>query len=237
MGEVVGLPVFNYQYFQVGTVVLLFALFFGSARAAEHPGPSRWRKILLGWVGWIRDEMVYPVMGPERGRKFLPFFLYVFFFIAASNLIGIFPKGMTSTSNVFVTAGLAAITLVAVPVCGMVAQGPLAYWKNLVPHGVPAWLWPLLFLVEAIGLLTRPFALTVRLFANMIAGHLVLLAFLGLLFFAGAGLGAAAWGIAPLVVGFSVFILIIESFIALLQAYIFTLLSIVFVGAAMHPEH
>jgi F-type H+-transporting ATPase subunit a len=237
VGEVVGLPVFNYQYFQVGTVVLLFALFFGSARAAEHPGPSRWRKILLGWVGWIRDEMVYPVMGPERGRKFLPFFLYVFFFIAASNLIGIFPKGMTSTSNVFVTAGLAAITLVAVPVCGMVAQGPLAYWKNLVPHGVPAWLWPLLFLVEAIGLLTRPFALTVRLFANMIAGHLVLLAFLGLLFFAGAGLGAAAWGIAPLVVGFSVFILIIESFIALLQAYIFTLLSIVFVGAAMHPEH
>lgn len=237
MGEVLGIPVFNYQYFQIGCVLLLFALFFGAAGAAESPRASRWRKIVLGWVAWIRDEMVYPVMGAERGKKFLPFFLYVFFFITASNLIGIFPKGMTSTSNIFVTAGLAAVTAVAVPVCGMVAQGPLVYWKNLVPHGVPAWLWPLLFLVEAIGLITRPFALTVRLFANMTAGHLVLLAFLGLLFFAGSQLGAVAWGIAPLVVGFSVFILIIESFIALLQAYIFTLLSIVFVGAAMHPEH
>lgn len=231
------LPVYNLQVFQVLAVLVVGLLFVGVGRAATAPRPSALRRVQLAWVEWIRDEMVYPVMGRERGAKFLPFFLSVFFFILACNLFGLLPYGATATANIFVTGGLAAITLVAMPLCGMVAQGPLAYWKNLVPHGVPIFLWPLMFVIELIGLLTRPFALTVRLFANMTAGHLVVLSFIGLIYYFAATIGAGAFAVAPVAVAFGAFILIIEAFVVLLQAYIFTLLSIVFVGASVHPEH
>jgi F-type H+-transporting ATPase subunit a len=232
------IPIFNLQIFQVLAALLVAFLFLGAGRAVDATRPSGIRRVQLAWVEWIRDEMVYPVMGPERGRRFLPFFLWVFFFILACNLIGLLPWGRTSTANIFVTGALASITLLAMPLCGMVAQGPLAYWKNLVPHGVPALLWPLMFLLEVVGLLTRPFALMVRLFANMTAGHLVVLSFVGLIPYFGASGGAAvAWGVAPVSIAFAAFIMIIEAFVALLQAYVFTLLSIVFVGASVHPEH
>jgi F-type H+-transporting ATPase subunit a len=122
--------------------------------------------------------------------------------------------------------------------CGMVAQGPLACWMNLVPH-VPLALWPLMFVVELIGLCVKPFALTIRLFANMTAGHLIVLSCMGLiLFFAKGGANSVAgWGSAPLCVAFAAFIMIIETFVAVLQAYIFTMLSIIFVNASVHPEH
>jgi F-type H+-transporting ATPase subunit a len=120
----------------------------------------------------------------------------------------------------------------------------VANWKHLVPH-VPLAIWPLMFVVELVGVFVKPFALMIRLFANMAGGHLVVLSFMGLLFLA-AGVAAAdggvanagvAWGISPLVVGFSVFIMIVESFVALLQAYVFTMLSILFIQASLHPEH
>ena len=106
--------------------------------------------------------------------------------------------------------------------CGMWIQGPLAFWKNLVPH-VPAALWPLMFLVELIGLLVKPFALMIRLFANMSGGHMVVLSFMGLIFFMTELWGSAGgWGAVPIGVGFAVFIMIIEVFVAMLQAFIFT---------------
>jgi F-type H+-transporting ATPase subunit a len=231
-------PIFNLQVFQLLAVALIVLLFAGAGRSVDAPRPSALRRITIAWVEWIRDEMVYPVMGAERGRKFLPFFLSIFFFVVACNLIGLLPHGATATANIFVTGALAGITLFAMPLCGMVAQGPLAYWKNLVPHGVPAVLWPLMFLLEVISLLTRPFALMVRLFANMTAGHLVILSFVGLIqYFGLSSGGGVAWAVAPLSVAFAAFIMIIEAFVALLQAYVFTLLSIVFVGASVHPEH
>ena len=116
-------------------------------------------------------------------------------------------------------------------------QGPLAFWKNLVPH-VPAWLWPLMFVVELLGLLVKPAALMIRLFANLTGGHLVVLSFMGLIFFfAGASHSAMGYGVAPVAIAFAAFIMIIEAFVALLQAYIFTQLSILFVGASVHPDH
>jgi F-type H+-transporting ATPase subunit a len=106
-----------------------------------------------------------------------------------------------------------------------------------VPH-VPLALWPLMFIVEVLGLFVKPFALMIRLFANLTGGHLVVLSFMGLIFmFAGVESSAMGYAVAPMGVGFAVFIMIIEAFVAMLQAYIFTQLSIMFVGASVHPEH
>ena len=105
---------------------------------------------------------------------------------------------------------------------------------------MPLVLWPLMFAVEVIGLLVKPFALMVRLFANMTGGHMVVLSFMGLLFFLGSPSmwgAAGGWGVTPLSIGFAVFIMIIEAFVAMLQAYIFTQLSIIFVNASIHPAH
>jgi F-type H+-transporting ATPase subunit a len=113
----------------------------------------------------------------------------------------------------------------------------VAYWKHLVPH-VPIAIWPIMFVVEFVGILVKPFALMIRLFANMTGGHMVVLSFMGLIFFfAGVEHSAMGYAVAPIAVGFAAFILIIEAFVALLQAYIFTQLSILFVGASVHPEH
>ena len=228
---------FNLQIFQVTAVLLVLILFSGVpsyVRTGKGDLPSR---LFAGFAMWIRDEMVYPVMGRELGSRFLPYFLCIFFFIVFMNLMGLVPYSATPTANVFVTAGLAVTTLAAMIGCGMAAQGPIAYWKNLVPH-VPLALWPLMFLVELIGVFVKPFALTIRLFANMSGGHLVVLSFMALIFFFAGSYGrGGGFGVAPVGVGFAVFIMIVETFVALLQAYIFTQLSIIFVNASVHPEH
>lgn len=227
----------NLQLFQVAAVLLVLICGAGAAAHVRHGGGDWLSRRMAGFVLWIRDEMVYPAMGPERGARFLPWFLTVFFFILFMNLLGLVPGSATATANIFVTGALAVITLLSMIVCGMVAQGPIAFWKHLVPH-VPLALWPLMFVVELIGLLVKPFALMVRLFANMTGGHMVVLSFMGLIFFfAGTGHSAMGYAVSPIAVGFAVFIMIIEAFVALLQAYIFTQLSILFVGASVHPEH
>lgn len=231
------LVVTNLQLFQLAAVLLILVGFSGVPAHLARGGGDAVTRTLAGFTSWVRDEMVFPSMGRERGTKFLPFFLTLFFFILFMNLLGLVPGGVTATASVWVTAALATITLFSMLVFGMVIQGPLAFWKNLVPH-VPLVLWPLMFAIELVGLVIKPFALTVRLFANMNGGHMVVLSFLGLVFFfaktAGAGVG---WGISPLALGFAVFIMIIEAFVAVLQAFIFTQLSILFIQTSVHPEH
>ena len=237
IGEVLGIPIYNFQFFQVLAVILM-VLIFGILRLrvnAERPG--FFVRIFKGWVLWIRDEMVYPVMGEEDGRKFLPYFLFLFFFIAFMNLLGLFPHGITATGSIFVTGALAVTSLFLFIAMGMKEQGALGFFRNLVPHGIPLWLWPLMFIVEILGIFVKPFALMIRLFANMTAGHLVILSFIGLIFFFAGMMGEAAYAVALPSVLFAVFIMIIESFVALLQAYIFTILTIVFTAMYMHPEH
>lgn len=227
----------NLQLFQVAAVLLIFLLFSGVPRYVRTGHGDWMTKRLAGFAMYIRDEMVEPAMGESDGRKFLPFFLCIFFFILFMNLMGLVPGSATATANIFVTGALALITLFSMVFCGMAAQGPLAFWKNLVPH-VPLALWPLMFVVELLGLFVKPFALMIRLFANMTGGHLVVLSFMGLIFFFASSMGASAgYGVSPVAIGFAVFIMIIEVFVAMLQAYIFTQLSILFVGASVHPEH
>ena len=226
----------NLQLFQIAAVLLIFICFMGVPKYLRTGRGDYLTRLFAGFAMWVRDDMVLPVMGKERGLAFLPFFLSMFFFILFMNLMGLVPGSATATASIFVTCGLALITLTVMIGGGMIAQGPIAFWKNLVPH-VPAGLWPLLFVVEIVGLFIKPFALMIRLFANMSGGHMVVLSFMGLIFlFGGRSLGVG-YAISPAAVGFSVFIMIIESFVAMVQAFIFTQLSIIFINAAIHPEH
>ncbi len=231
------IAVSNLQVFQVLAIVILLIAFSGIPGYLRTGKGDHFSKLFAGFALWVRDEMVYPVMGREMGRKFLPFLFTLFFFILFMNVLGLVPGAATATASVFVTAGLAIITFLVMFIGGMAAQGPVAYWKNLVPH-VPLAIWPIMFVVELVGILVKPFALMIRLFANMTGGHMVVLSFMGLLFVAAELASSwAAYAASPLLVGFAVFIMIIESFVALLQAYVFTMLSILFIQASIHPEH
>lgn len=229
----------NLQIFQLLSVLILAIAFSGVPGYLRTGQGDVTSRIFAGFALWVRDEMVYPVMGRDVGRRFLPFLLTLFFFILFMNLLGLVPGAATATASVFVTAGLALLTFFVMVFGGMAAQGPFAYLKNLVPH-VPVGIWPIMFVVELVGILVKPFALMIRLFANMTGGHMVVLSFIGLIFVAARPelLGAiGAYATSPVLVGFGVFILIIEAFVALLQAYVFTMLSILFIQASIHPEH
>jgi len=228
----------NLQVFQIAAVLLIFVLLGGIARYLREGGQADYlTRLFTGFAMYVRDDMVVPVMGKETAKKYLPFFLSIFFFILFMNVMGLVPGSATATASIFVTGALATITLFSIVLCGMVVQGPIAFWKNLVPH-VPLPLWPLMFVVEVVGLFVKPFALMIRLFANMTGGHMVVLSFMGLIFFFASSMGTGAgWASSPVAVAFAAFIMIIESFVALLQAYIFTQLSIIFVNMAIHPEH
>ncbi len=227
----------NLQVFQLASVLLIFIL-LGGIPGYLRTGKGDWlTRVFTGFAMYIRDEMVVPVMGKDTGSKYLPYFLTVFFFILFINLMGLVPGSATATASIFITAALAMITFLSMLICGMAVQGPVEFWKSLVPH-VPLALWPLMFIVEVVGLIVKPFALMIRLFANMTGGHMVVLSFMGLIFYFGQSMGTGAgFASSPVAIAFAVFIMIIEAFVAMLQAYIFTQLSILFVHASVHPEH
>ena len=237
MPQIFGIQVFDIQLFQVLAVVLMLVLFAPVRKAVANNSGGKVSKIFAGWVAWLRDEVVIPNVGEKDGRRLLPMFLTLFFFIVFMNLLGLIPLGLTATASVYTAAGLALITFLVMVTGGMIVQGPIKFWLSLVPSGVPMALAPMLFVLEALGLIIKPFALTMRLMANMTGGHLVILSFLGLMFYFGQDSNALGFAVSPLVVGMSVFMMIIEGFVALLQAYVFTLLSAMFVGMCLHPDH
>ncbi len=187
------------------------------------------RAVLETFVIFIRDEIVIPCIGTE-GLPLLPYFITLFFFILFNNLMGFIPGSATPTGNVSVTAGLAICTFFLVNIVGIRKHGGLGYVKSFLPHGVPWWLAPMIFPLEVLGVFTRAFALCIRLFANMMAGHIVILAFLCLSF-----LLQFLW-VSVITVPMAVMLSLLELFICFLQAYIFTLLTAVFVGASLNPH-
>jgi F-type H+-transporting ATPase subunit a len=191
--------------------------------------PSGPRNLLETFVVFIRDEVVLPNTGKE-GLAYLPYFLTLFFFILCTNLLGLVPYSASATGNIAVTASLALCTFFLIHIAGIREHGFVHHFKNFIPHGLPAWLVPIMFPLELVGLVTKCFALTIRLFANMIAGHIVLLAFLSLSFLLGSAL--VNIGSIPVAVGLS----LLETFVCFLQAYIFTFLTAIFVGASLHPH-
>lgn len=189
-------------------------------------------------VLFIRDKVVRPSIGGHGADDFLPYLLTVFFFILFNNLLGLVPSGASATGNINVTIVLALCTFGAVMYAGMRESGVVGFWIKLVPSmDVPkllkVFLWPLMFVIELSGLLIRHFVLAVRLFANMLAGHVVLGVILGFILLAQ---GSLAYIVAPASVIGVVLLSFLELLVAFLQAYIFTLLSALFIGSAAHPH-
>ncbi len=240
------LTIYNVQPWQWAALVLLLLLFLPVAASFGRPS-GRYVRVMRGFCLWIRDEMVYSVMGKEEGRAFVPLFLFLFFFLALQNMIGLLPSFghhfptafYTATGTPYVTGAFAVITLLLMLGLGIKKNGVFGFFKGLVPHGLPIALVPIMFVIELVSLFVKPFALTIRLFANMLAGHLVIASAIGLIFLFTKMQGGAisSYLTALPCLGMAVFIYIIEAFVTLLQAYIFTFLSINFIYQSMHQEH
>lgn len=181
-------------------------------------------------VVFVRDDIVLAAIG-EKGKRLLPYFLTLFFFILFANFSGLIPYSSTPTGNLSVTASLAIIAFFVIQIAGIVDHGFIGYFKGLMPPGIPLFVFPIMVIVEALGLFTKPFALAIRLFANMIAGHIVIFSLIGLIFI------FHSIFVAPVSIVFAVFISLLEILIGLIQAYIFTMLTALFVGLAIHQEH
>jgi len=187
---------------------------------------------------FVRDELVEPIGGHHLGH-YTPMFVTYFLFILMLNLLGLIPEYGSVTGNVSVTVAMGGSIYALVWILGMVHQGPIHYLIHLVPPGTPWWMWPLMFVLELIGPLIKCFVLCVRLFANMIAGHLIVGTVLGLGVIGAKG--ALSTGLAVLMLGIGIPLALmitgLDVLVALIQAYVFTLLAIIFIGGAVHPEH
>lgn len=192
--------------------------------------PRGFTSLVESFVLFIRDDIAKTTMGEEGARRYTPYLCTTFFFILTCNVLGLVPYGATATSNVSVTATLAFMSFLMIQGAGMRKLGVFGYFKHLIPPGVPWWLAPVMFVVELMGVLAKPFALCIRLFANMVAGHVVILSLIGLIFV------MSVW-VFPVTVGFGVFMYFLELFVALLQAYIFTILTSLFIGLLVAGEH
>ncbi|WP_426756494.1 F0F1 ATP synthase subunit A [Myxococcus sp. Y35] len=181
-------------------------------------------------VLFVRDELAIKNIGKEEGPRYVPYLLTAFFFILFMNLLGLVPWMATATGNLAVTASLAVCTFIVTQVAGIRAAGLGGYLKHLTGGVHPA-LWFIMIPVEVLGLFTKPFALTMRLFANMLAGHIVLFFLLGLIFI----LGHPA--VAAVSVPFAFAIYLLELFVAFVQAYVFTMLSALFIGMSVAMGH
>lgn len=214
--------------------LLLIAVLSYAARAKSGAGLLL-RGAVEAVVLFIRDKLLHPIFH-EATDTYLPYFLTLFFFILTCNLVGLIPGSAAVTGNISVTVALAGCTFGLIQFAGVKEQGPLQYIKHIAPGGLPWWLVPAIFLIEIGGLFAKCIALSIRLFANIIAGHVVSLAFLSLIFIFAEMAPWIGLGVAPAAVGLALFVYTMDVLVAVLQAYIFTFLTALFVGGAVHPH-
>jgi F-type H+-transporting ATPase subunit a len=234
--------------------------------AQERPVPTKPMALLEVAIDFVRDSIVDPNVGHHWAAAWTPLVLTLFLFILLGNLMGVIPifdllalansvfihaspaspfaralhGGVTPTGNYNVTAALATITFFATIIAGTRVHGFVRHWKNLVPPGLPGYVYPILVPIEILGMFVRPFALTMRLAGNMTGGHIAILAMLSLVFIftqlfghAIAGVGVGMLMSVPIGVGLTA----IELIVILVQAYVFALLTAVFIGMAIHAHH
>src|SRR5437016_3094139 len=212
-----------------GTIVaVLLALAGRTAAAQQHaPAPASNEIGIMAPLG--NSDMILPNVGPH-GEGYVNYLLTVFFFLLTCNLLGLLPWSATPTSNIAVTGAMALVSLAVIEISGMRALGLKGYLGTIffLPEGLPTLLKPVMLVImtpiEIIGKLAKPFALAVRLFANMTAGHVVVLALIGLTFFFQSYLVGVAASV------MATGIMLLELFVAFLQAFVFTLLTSVFIG-------
>jgi F-type H+-transporting ATPase subunit a len=187
-------------------------------------------------VVYVRDEIAEKNIGHD-GRKYVPLLLSFFFFILVAALLGLTPFSSTATGNLSVTLGLAFVSFLAMQWAGISKYGLVHHFQNMIPPGLPLWLLPIMIPVELLAMFTRPFALMIRLFANMLAGHMVIASLLLLIPLMASINFAFGVGMVPISLVLALFIMMLEILVAFIQAYIFTLLTSIFIGMNAHPAH
>lgn len=246
-GPLYGLPSKHLAFF--GVAALLVIVIARMALRSYKAGiPSGIGTLVENFVVFIRDDIADKNIGHGDGERFTPLLCSFFFFILVAALLGLVPfpnyhdgrwslGGITSTGSLAVTLALATVSFLAQQWAGISKYGVVRHFAGIVPPGLPLWLLPIMIPVEILSMFTKPFALMVRLFANMLAGHMVITALLLLVPLMSAisvGFGIA---IIPVSIGLSLFIMLLELLVALIQAYIFTLLTAIFIGMYAHPAH
>jgi F-type H+-transporting ATPase subunit a len=184
-------------------------------------------------IVFMRDEVARPNLGHQKYMKYMPYLLTVFFFILINNIFGLIPGSANVTGNIAFTVVLGVISFFVI-----LFSSNKHFWGHIFnPPGVPVAIKPILILVEFLGVFIKPFALIIRLFANMVAGHIIIICLISLIFIFGQLSPAIGWGASPVAIAFTVFIYMIEILVAFLQAYIFTNLTAVFIGLAQEEPH
>ena len=245
-GEISGLPIdlsitktVTGIFVSVIIMLLIFLNIAKSAKKRSGQAPQGMQNLFEPIILFVRDDVAKPAIGEKRFEKFMPFLLTAFFFILINNILGlvpIFPFGANVTGNIAVTMVLALFTFFITTI-----NGNKHYWKEIYNPEVPWWLKypiPLMPIVELTGVITKPVVLMVRLFANMLAGHLIVTVFVSLIFIFNSLMGVeAGLGVSVVSVAFSVFILLLDVLVSFIQAYVFTLLSALYFGMATSEQH
>jgi F-type H+-transporting ATPase subunit a len=228
----------------VGLLVLASMFYLAHKLKDPFKTPTRLQSLFETLIQYMSDNVFQPVLG-EEGRKFYLLCFSFFLFILYSNLLGMIPPfaplrpsgeseavwlGGAVTGNLATTAGLGIITFIVLNVAGMRSKGIIGYWKDLVPHGTPGWMVPFTLLFEVVGIFSKTVALIMRLFANMIGGHVAILLILLLI------IKFQSLAIGPVAVLVDLAISGLELFVAVLQAYIFSFLSAMFIGLAIRKH-
>jgi len=207
---------------------LLIVIFFSVASSYKKTvgkAPKGFQSFIEPVIVFVRDEIARPNIGSKYPR-YMPLLLTIFFFIWLNNMLGLLPAGANTTGNVLLTFVLATIVLIAVNF-----SANKYYWKHIFMPDVPLWLYPIMIPVELIGIISRPFALMIRLYANISAGHIIVLSLISLIFIFKSFL------VAPVSIAFVLFMYVLELLVAFLQAFIFTMLTALFIGTAVEEHH
>jgi F-type H+-transporting ATPase subunit a len=216
----------NSALFMILAVVAVWA-FFGLAMRKKAMVPGRFQSFAE-----ITYQFAHGIVSENAGKaglKYFPFMFTIFLFILAINLLGMLPYSFTPTSHIIVTLGLGAMVFTTVFIIGLIKQGPIGFFAHFFPAGIPVFILPLLFLIEMVSFLSRPFSLAIRLAANIGAGHTLMKVIAGFV------VPMGIFGVLP--IAFNVFMSGLEIFVAILQAYVFTLLSCLYLGEALAEHH
>jgi F-type H+-transporting ATPase subunit a len=218
------------------SVALLLVIMLTVANKYKKNGamkaPSGLQNAIEPLITFVRDEVAKPNLG-HKYMRFMPLLLTVFFFIWINNLLGLIPSGANFTGNIAATAALSLVSFIVI-----LFSANKHFWGHLFnPPGVPLPAKILLVVIEIISLFIKPIALTIRLFANILAGHIIILSVISMIFIFGAMNQAAGWGFAPVSIAFSIFMFCLELLVAAIQAFIFTNLTAVFIGQAVEEGH